>query len=93
MRSNKLSLYFWTLILSGIIVFLITTTFTAYLKNIKLRNYAHKLQQDCTVITDDKQKMSCEIAALAKDPAYLEILMRQELKMACPNELVIKKQN
>lgn len=93
MRSSKAPLYFWTFILSAIIVFLVTTTFTAYLKNIKLKRYSQKLQQDCAVITDDNQKMSCEVAALTKDPAYLEILMRQELKMAGPNELVIKKQN
>lgn len=93
MRSNKAPLYFWTFILSAIIVFLVTTTFTAYLKNIKLKRYAHKLQQDCTALTDANKKMSCEVAALTKDPAYLEILMRQEMKMAGPNELVIKRQN
>ncbi|MFH1227347.1 MAG: septum formation initiator family protein [Planctomycetota bacterium] len=93
MRDNKLSSYFWGFVASAFIVFLLTTTLTAYLKNCKLKNYSAQLQRECTALSQNSQNLQQEIAALKQDPTYVESLMRNELKMASPGELVIKRQN
>lgn len=88
-----MSLYFWGFVLSAIIIFLITTTFTAYLKNCKLRNYSAQLQNECSALSQNNQNLQQEMAALKQDPTYTESLMRNDLKMALPGEMVIKRQN
>ncbi|MBI4712053.1 MAG: septum formation initiator family protein [Planctomycetes bacterium] len=80
---------FWGVITGIIILFLLVTTFSAYLKNRKLQNYAVNLTKEIHTIQQESVRLERETNALTNDPVYIEMLIREQLKMSRPNEVGI----
>lgn len=81
--------FFYTALFGLVVIFLLTTTLTAHIKNNKLANH---YQQICREIEQTKQtnlRLQQESRAITKDPFYLELVVRRNLKMMGEKEIVI----
>lgn len=89
--THQATMVFGLFILTCIIIFLLTTTSTAYHKNNQLKQYAFSLDQETQVLKNNHHQLRREITALNSDPVYLELLMRKDLKMLQEDEIIIKR--
>lgn len=80
---------FWVVLFTGVFVFLLTTTLTAYYKNQKLKGYARQIVDDIGMLQANNETLRQEIHALENDPFYLEMVIRRDLHMLGNDEFVI----
>lgn len=88
-RTSYLSIIFWIFLFTGVFIFLLTTTLTAYHKNQKLKGYAQQVVVDIKELQENNHELRKKIHALKTDPFYLEMVIRRELRMLGDNEIVI----
>lgn len=87
---HSISVIFWALLISGIVIFLLTTTLKAHQKNARLKNYVNSLNLKIERVRGQNDNLQREISAINNDPFYLEMVMRRELNMLQQGEIVIK---
>lgn len=74
-----------------IVVFLLTSSLTAYLKNQQLRKYAQHQIEEIIQIHQTNDRLRQEIMAITNDPVYLEKTIRRTFGMIKEGEVGIRK--
>ena len=91
-KSAKKS-YFWE-IAFGLVIFSLTITLiVSSVKNLRLRHYAKDISGEIGTIYRENLELQREISALKNDPPYREKVLRDELQMGAPDEIIIKQPN
>jgi len=88
-RSSGLAKYFWHFIFSVIIIFLVTSSLSAYLKNARLENYIKTLNSEIALINNGNVSLERQVYAISTDPVYREAVIRKEFKLGLPGEMII----
>jgi cell division protein FtsB len=88
--AENYSFFFYTALLFLVLVFLLTTTLTAHLKNSKMEDYYQGLVDETKQIKDDCARLEKEKRAVLSDPFYLEMYIRRTLRMQGDGEIVLK---
>lgn len=86
---HNYALFFYMTLFGLIVIFLLTTTLTAHLKNTKLSNHYQQICQETEQIRQTNLKLQQESHAITSDPFYLEMVVRRNLKMMGDKEIVI----
>ncbi len=81
--------YFWHFVCGAIIIFLVTSSLSAYIKNNRLENYIKTLNNEITAIKNDNVSLERQVDAISNDPVYREFVIRRELKLGLPGEMII----
>ena len=81
--------YFWHFVFGAIIIFLITSSFSAYIKNNRLANYIRTLDNEIAAINTENISLARQVNAISNDPVYREAVIRRELKLGLPGEMII----
>ena len=88
-RSSGVAKYFWHFIFGAIIMFLVTSSLSAYIKNNRLENYIKTLNNEIAAIKNDNVSLARQVYAISNDPVYREAVIRRELKLGLPGEIII----
>lgn len=88
-RSSGIAKYFWHFVSGAIIIFLITSSLLAYIKNSRLENYIKTLDNEIAVIRNENVSLERQVYAISNDPVYREAVIRRELKLGLPGEMII----
>lgn len=88
-RSSGVAKYFWHFIFGAIIMFLVTSSLSAYIKNNRLENYIKTLNNEIAAIKNDNVSLARQVYAISNDPVYREAVIRRELKLGLPGEMII----
>jgi len=88
-RSSGVAKYFWHFIFGAIIMFLVTSSLSAYIKNNRLENYIKTLNNEIAAIKNDNVSLTRQVYAISNDPVYREAVIRRELKLGLPGEMII----
>ncbi|MBI4835335.1 MAG: hypothetical protein HY811_11045 [Planctomycetes bacterium] len=88
--AENYSFFFYTALLFLVMVFLLTTTLTAHLKNSKMENYYQGLVDETKQIKEDCTRLEKEKRAILSDPFYLEMYIRRTLRMQGDGEIILK---
>lgn len=83
-------LLLWILVCVVSLVFLISSGISGYRKNQELERTMAELQAQIRDLEGQNDLLRREKDALANDPAYLERIMRKELRMGREGERVIR---
>ena len=88
-RSSGIAKYFWHFVFGAIIIFLLTSSLSAYIKNNRLENYIKTLNNEIAAIKNDNVSLERQVYAISNDPVYREAVIRRELKLGLPGEMII----
>jgi cell division protein FtsL len=89
--NSLIPLFFWGGLLGLVFCFLCITTINVHSKNAQLQKHSAKLAMEIEQLKTEQSELQKETTALNNDPFYVESLMRNNLKMRKPEELVIQK--
>lgn len=87
--ANSYSFLFYGVVLILVVVFLLTTTLAAHVKNKRLAGHYQKIEKEIKQIKKSNIKLKQETYAVTRDPVYLEMLIRRNLRMLGEGEMVI----
>lgn len=87
--SSKFAKYFWHLLSASVIGFLVTSTLTAYIKNSRLENYICSINSEIASVKEDNIVLERQVNAILHDPVYRESVIRREMKLGLPGEMII----
>lgn len=88
-RLSGITKYFWHFIFGAIIIFLLTSSFSSYIKNNRLNNYIKMLNSEIAAIKNDNASLERQVYAISNDPVYREAVIRRDLKLGLPGEMII----
>ena len=88
-RTSGATKYFWHFIFGVIVMFLVTSSLEAYIKNNRLENYIRTLNNEIAAIRIDNVSLERQVNAISNDPVYREAVIRKELKLGLPGEMII----
>ncbi|MBI5779099.1 MAG: septum formation initiator family protein [Planctomycetes bacterium] len=88
-RTSGVTKYFWHFIFGAIIIFLVTSSLAAYIKNNRLENYIRTLDNEIAAIKSENISLARQVNAISSDPVYREAVIRRELKLGLPGEMII----
>lgn len=88
--GNNYGFIFYGSLIILVIVFLLTTTLTAYVKNKKLEQHYYRLISEIEQTKKSNEAIREECWALRNDPVYLEMKIRRTLRMMREGEFVIE---
>ena len=88
-RSSSVAKYFWHFVFGAIIIFLVVSSLAAYIKNNRLDNYIKTLNNEIAAIKNDNVSLARQVNAISNDPVYREAVIRKELKLGLPGEMII----
>jgi cell division protein FtsB len=90
-KCSNVITHFGYFIVGAIIIFLLTTSILAYIKNTRLKKYVISINNEITNIQKVNMCLEKQIYSMLNDPIYRESIIRKELKMGKTGEIIIKK--
>lgn len=88
-KTSNVAKYFWHFIFGAIIIFLVTSSLSAYIKNNRLENYIKTLNNEIAEIKKENTSLERQVYAISNDPVYREAVIRRDLKLGLPGEMII----